>query len=158
MHRYAIAHAVLAHLTSTVDCRLLFATHYHALTREFGADPRVRLAHMGALVQPGEGRPDAAPTITFLYTLVAGACPRSYGLEVRCLSACPSWQAAVSVVPASVRYKGCCAHRSTARLEAWCEPGGEPGRHPRVCGDGCDPCWQPHRAQAAGGVTVASVG
>ena len=26
---YAIAYAVLRHLSSVVDCRLLFATHYH---------------------------------------------------------------------------------------------------------------------------------
>ena len=75
--RYAIAHAVLAHLTS-VDCRLMFATHYHNLTQEFGTNARVRLAHMGALVHP----PEAKQAITFLYTLTSGACPSSYGLEV----------------------------------------------------------------------------
>ena len=77
--RYAIAHAVLAYLTSHLDCRLMFATHYHALTREFAHNPRVRLAHMGALVHPH----DSQQAITFLYRLMGGACPRSYGLEVR---------------------------------------------------------------------------
>ena len=47
---YAIAHAVLQHLSSQVDCRLLFATHYHPLTSEFASNPRVRLGHMSALV------------------------------------------------------------------------------------------------------------
>ena len=69
---------MLAYLTSHLDCRLMFATHYHALTREFGRDPRVRLAHMGALVHPH----DSQQAITFLYRLMDGACPRSYGLEV----------------------------------------------------------------------------
>ena len=70
---------MLAYLTSRLDCRLMFATHYHALTQEFGANPRVRLAHMGALVHPA----DSQQAITFLYQLMGGACPRSYGLEVR---------------------------------------------------------------------------
>lgn len=47
---YAIAHAVLQHISSQVDCRLLFATHYHPLTAEFAANPRVTLGHMAALV------------------------------------------------------------------------------------------------------------
>ena len=47
---YAIAHAVLQHISSKVDCRLLFATHYHPLTTEFAANPRVSLGHMAALV------------------------------------------------------------------------------------------------------------
>ena len=33
----AIAHAVLSHLIEHTQCRSLFATHYHALTREFEA-------------------------------------------------------------------------------------------------------------------------
>ena len=47
---YAIAHAVLQHISSKVDCRLLFATHYHPLTAEFSHNPRVSLGHMAALV------------------------------------------------------------------------------------------------------------
>ena len=76
---------MLAHLAK-VDCRLLFATHYHGLTQEFAADLRVRLAHMGALVHA----PQAQQAITFLYSLAPGACPRSYGLEVcLCLHSVP---------------------------------------------------------------------
>ncbi len=47
---YAIAHAVLKHISSQVDCRLLFATHYHPLTTEFSSNPMVSLGHMAALV------------------------------------------------------------------------------------------------------------
>lgn len=47
---YAIAHAVLKHISSQVDCRLLFATHYHPLTAEFSFNPRISLGHMAALV------------------------------------------------------------------------------------------------------------
>lgn len=48
---YAIAHAVLKHISSKVDCRLLFATHYHPLTTEFASNPGVSLGHMAALVE-----------------------------------------------------------------------------------------------------------
>jgi DNA mismatch repair ATPase MutS len=37
---------VLKHLSETLDCRLLFATHYHPLTAEFASNPRIKLAHM----------------------------------------------------------------------------------------------------------------
>lgn len=132
---------MLAHLSAAVNCRLLFATHYFGLTRDFAAEARVANAHMAALVGggacgggsrgPGGARAHAggvsaadaqvlaalvgaeacggaspgAPgaslgsprskaahgagcaydeaQITFLYRLRPGACPRSYGLQVR---------------------------------------------------------------------------
>ena len=37
---YAIASAVLRHLAETVDCRMLFASHYHPLTTEFAEHSR----------------------------------------------------------------------------------------------------------------------
>ena len=47
----AIAHAVLTHLTDTIGCRSLFATHYHALTREYEVpNPKVALYHMACQV------------------------------------------------------------------------------------------------------------
>ncbi|KAK9813990.1 hypothetical protein WJX73_008383 [Symbiochloris irregularis] len=90
---YAIAHAVLGHLSSRIDCRLLFATHYHPLTGEFEGDPRVALGHMAALVGPAQGQDSSAGSadgITFLYQMRSGACPRSYGLEVARLAGIPS--------------------------------------------------------------------
>lgn len=56
---YAIAHAVLKYLTSTVGCRLLFATHYHPLTAEFAADPAVKLCHMACMFRPSPVAPPA---------------------------------------------------------------------------------------------------
>ncbi len=103
-HRYAIAHAVLQHLSRQVRCRLLFATHYHPLTADFAGSPHVGLGHMAAIVrdevdpQSARQRQDGAAGmhvdgfdtgtsedeshITFLYQLRQGACPRSYGLQV----------------------------------------------------------------------------
>ncbi|GBG81276.1 hypothetical protein CBR_g31950 [Chara braunii] len=48
---YAIAYGVLKHLTSKLDCRLLFATHYHGLTVEFAQDKLIRLQYMDSLVR-----------------------------------------------------------------------------------------------------------
>ena len=79
--RYAIAYAVLCHLSSAVDCRTLFATHFHPLaSTEFRDCPRVGLGHMAALVQ--EATEGNAGSIVFLYELQQGACPKSYGLQV----------------------------------------------------------------------------
>lgn len=82
LYRYAIAHAVLSYLSGKVECRVLFATHYHPLTTEFAEDPKVKLGYMtAALANPGSTRTDV-PCITFLYKLQAGTSPQSYGLQV----------------------------------------------------------------------------
>ncbi|GJP57943.1 hypothetical protein CLOP_g20647 [Closterium sp. NIES-67] len=88
---YAIAHAVLDYLTSRLDCRLLFATHYHPLTSEFAGHPQVALRHMACQVQArksGEGEEDEE--LVFLYKLHSGACPKSYGLKVASMAGIPS--------------------------------------------------------------------
>jgi DNA mismatch repair protein MSH6 len=134
VRRYAIAHAVLKFLSARIGCRMLFATHYFGLTREFAADAGVANAHMAALVGGGAGgarrrapRAAAAPgspilgsppggdgapawtsdeaQITFLYRLRPGACPRSYGLQV----------ARLAGIPGGVVSR---AHAAGARMEA----------------------------------------
>lgn len=47
---------------------------------EFLGSPRVKLGHMAALVSGVDAASDGH--ITFLYTLLNGACPKSYGLQV----------------------------------------------------------------------------
>ena len=80
----AIAHAVLSHLTDRVGCRSLFATHYHALTREFEVpNPKVALYHMACAVD------DTSRDVTFLYTFVRGASHRSHGVHVAKLAGLP---------------------------------------------------------------------
>ncbi|GMN50500.1 hypothetical protein TIFTF001_019655 [Ficus carica] len=71
---YAIAYAVFRHLIEKVNCRLLFATHYHPLTKEFASHPNVTLQHMAC---------------SFLYRLTSGACPESYGLQVATMAGIP---------------------------------------------------------------------
>ncbi|MCO5574053.1 hypothetical protein L7F22_027830 [Adiantum nelumboides] len=99
---YAIAYSVFRHLVDSVDCRLLFATHYHPLTKEFAAHPRVSLQHMACGFQEtaikgsancaGSGKEINAKerSLVFLYKLSPGASPDSYGLHVASLAGLPS--------------------------------------------------------------------
>ena len=89
--------AVTRHLTSPAlplssgGCRVLFATHYHTLCDDFAGDAAVALAHMGCIVSEAAGRggSGSSPSVTFLYKLLPGACPKSYGLNVARLAGLP---------------------------------------------------------------------
>jgi DNA mismatch repair protein MSH6 len=83
---------VTQHLVTDIRCRTLFATHYHTLCDDFAGSANVALGHMGCLVEEGEaaeGGGPAAPRVTFLYKFAAGACPKSYGLNVARLARLP---------------------------------------------------------------------
>lgn len=83
----AIAHAVLQHLATGPRARTLFSTHYHLLADEAAAWPAVALGHMGCHVAPSaNGGPE---TVTFLYRLTEGACPKSYGVNVARIAGLP---------------------------------------------------------------------
>ena len=82
---YAVAHASFARLAHGIGCRTMFATHFHALTREFAASPAAQLRHMAAEVG-AEGTRD----IAFLYKLREGACPSSHGTRVAALAGVPA--------------------------------------------------------------------
>ncbi|XP_022882429.1 DNA mismatch repair protein MSH7 isoform X2 [Olea europaea var. sylvestris] len=87
---YAIAYAVLRHLIEKVNCRLLFATHYHLLTKEFGTHPRVALQHMAtSLIPKSEMSSGVEQEIVFLYRLASGACLESYGMQVALMAGIP---------------------------------------------------------------------
>jgi len=73
---YSIAYSVLQYLTNTIQCRVLFSTHYHKLTEEFSKSKQIGLHHMACLVD--EEKND----VTFLYQLSPGVCPKSYGMNV----------------------------------------------------------------------------
>ena len=80
----AIAHAVLSHLANRIGCRSLFATHYHALTRDFEVgNSKVVPYHMACTVD-AESR-----AVTFLYRFVKGASHRSHGVSVAKLAGLP---------------------------------------------------------------------
>ncbi|KAF8663152.1 hypothetical protein HU200_055753 [Digitaria exilis] len=86
---YAIAYAVFRHLVERVRCRLLFATHYHSLTKEFASHPHVSLQHMACMFRPRRGDGNGEKELTFLYRLTSGACPESYGLQVATMAGIP---------------------------------------------------------------------
>ncbi|XP_047949735.1 DNA mismatch repair protein MSH7 isoform X2 [Salvia hispanica] len=88
---YAIAYAVFRHLVESVNCRLLFATHYHPLTKEFSAHPHVKLQHMACCF---DGTSDTSSEVDqkliFLYRLASGACPQSYGMQIAAMAGIPN--------------------------------------------------------------------
>ena len=83
----AIAYAVLRHLADRVRCRTLFSTHYHTLVASFSGAAGVALGHMRCIVESDE---EGAERVTFLYTLGAGACPKSHGMNVARLARLPA--------------------------------------------------------------------
>ncbi|CAB0010867.1 unnamed protein product [Nesidiocoris tenuis] len=86
----AIAAAVLNEL-SRMKCRTIFSTHYHTLVGGIRDNDRVVLGHMSCMVETedeeGEGKEE---TVTFLYRLAEGACPKSYGFNAARLAGIPS--------------------------------------------------------------------
>ena len=102
----AIAGAVLDSLALKTGCRGLFATHYHSLSAEkekkegdgVSSSSSSGLAvarggalpmHMSCRVDDDDDSPNSVPCVTFLYKLVRGACPKSYGTNVARLAGLP---------------------------------------------------------------------
>ena len=79
----SIAQAVVEYLHDApqLNCRTLFATHFHELTVLADQLPRVRNARV-EVVEDGE-------TITFLHRIVPGGADRSYGVHVAKLAGVP---------------------------------------------------------------------
>jgi DNA mismatch repair protein MutS len=79
----AIARAVVEYIHDEprLQCRTLFATHYHELTALEGPLPRVRNFHMAAVEQ--------GDSVVFLHELREGGADRSYGIHVAELAGIP---------------------------------------------------------------------
>lgn len=84
---YSIAYATLRHLAISLKSLTLFSTHYHMLTDELEADEAMRNLiapfYMDALVRPD------LHAVTFLYKMVPGICPQSYGMLVAAMAQLP---------------------------------------------------------------------
>ncbi|CAG8613818.1 1745_t:CDS:2, partial [Scutellospora calospora] len=80
---YAIAYSVLYYLTTHIGCLGLFSTHYGMLTQEFAKNPNIALKHMSCHVDQDRRE------VTFLYKLVPGVCPKSYGMNVANMAGVP---------------------------------------------------------------------
>jgi DNA mismatch repair protein MutS len=79
----SIAQAVVEHLHDApqLNCRTLFATHFHELTVLATHLPRVRNARVEVVEQGAD--------ITFLHRIVPGGADRSYGVHVAKLAGIP---------------------------------------------------------------------
>ncbi|XP_076238982.1 DNA mismatch repair protein Msh6 isoform X2 [Calliopsis andreniformis] len=84
----AIAAAVVNALTK-LRCRTLFSTHYHSLVEDYKTNNNVTLAHMACMVENEEEDEVSQETVTFLYKLSEGACPKSYGFNAARLAGVP---------------------------------------------------------------------
>lgn len=73
---FAIAESVLHHLATHVGALGFFATHYGTLYSSFQGHPEVAAKQMAILVD------DASRQVTFLYRLVDGTSPGSFGMNV----------------------------------------------------------------------------
>jgi DNA mismatch repair protein MutS len=78
----SIAWACVEHLMTNVKARGLFATHYHELTALSETYPNIE--NHSVSVKEWKN------TITFLYKVVEGQAPRSYGIHVAKLAGMPS--------------------------------------------------------------------
>ena len=83
----AIAASVVNALTK-LKCRALFSTHYHSLVEDYKNEKAVTLAHMACMVE-NEEEELSQETVTFLYKLSTGACPKSYGFNAARLAGVP---------------------------------------------------------------------
>ncbi len=78
----AIAWAVAEHLHDQLQCRTIFATHYHELTQL--AHEKQHVVNLTLAVREVQDR------IVFLRKLVPGAASRSYGVQVATLAGVPN--------------------------------------------------------------------
>ncbi|PHJ23844.1 dna mismatch repair protein msh6 [Cystoisospora suis] len=72
----AIALASVEYITDVLQCRCLFATHYHLLCYELQRHPHILNVHMKAAIDEQHG------SLAFLYKLADGICPKSHGIHV----------------------------------------------------------------------------
>lgn len=77
----SIAWATLEHLHNVIECRGLFATHYHELTQL-----KSQLSHLSCYTMDVK---DWKGEIIFLHTVKAGTADRSYGIHVAKLAGLP---------------------------------------------------------------------
>lgn len=74
----AIATAYVKKLLQ-INCRTLFSTHYHSLVDHFVNRSDVQLGHMACMVENDED--PTQESVVFLYKMVEGRCPKSYGFN-----------------------------------------------------------------------------
>jgi DNA mismatch repair protein MSH6 len=76
----AIAYAVAKELSGR-NCRSLFSTHYHTLVEALQDNPMIQMSHMACMVENENEEDPTQESITFLYKMISGPCPKSYGFN-----------------------------------------------------------------------------
>ncbi|XP_021954650.1 DNA mismatch repair protein Msh6 [Folsomia candida] len=84
----AIAHAVATKLAND-GVRTLFSTHYHTLVESIQHLPMIQLGHMACMVENENEEDPTQETVTFLYKIAPGPCPKSYGFNAAKLAGMP---------------------------------------------------------------------
>lgn len=93
----SIAEAVLHYLIVTKKPCVLFSTHYNMICDTFSSNPNVALCYLNCLVNEekyflfiiSECSKSFRKTVTFLYKLVRGVSPKSYGIHVAHMAGIP---------------------------------------------------------------------
>lgn len=97
----SLAWAIMQHMSKRIGARSMFTTHYHGLCESAKGDKDVMLMHMGCVVEDEEETSEVTKeAVTFLYRLMPGVAPRSFGFNAARLAGIEdhvigdSWRAA----------------------------------------------------------------
>ena len=112
--------AVLNYLSTTKHCRMLFSTHYNFIIQSFLHHPTISTGYMSYLLDSN------TESVTFLYKLVEGVCPDSFGINVARLAGIPEpllqatyRQTGASRTEEEPRRKKCDEERRRGRRSGW---------------------------------------
>ncbi|MCZ6653298.1 MAG: DNA mismatch repair protein MutS, partial [Planctomycetota bacterium] len=84
----SLAWAVCEHIAKRINCRTLFATHYHELTELAGLLPGVKNYNVAVREWPAER--GESEKIVFLHRIVEGGTDKSYGVHVARIAGVPA--------------------------------------------------------------------
>jgi DNA mismatch repair protein MSH3 len=103
----AIATATLAHLASDAGPLTLFVTHFPSVARELAAAlPRAVAAMHVSYSASGDAETSREAAVTFLYKLVPGVAPSSFGLNVARMAGLPPSVVARAAIVAESTERG----------------------------------------------------
>jgi len=109
----SIAKAVANHLSVKTKCLTLFSTHYHDLVDDLHKNQKISYGHMDCVVND-DGSPVAdqerTQNIIFLYKLISGTCPKSYGFNAARLANLPQ-----EIIKNGIQIAECLEKRSKNR-------------------------------------------
>ncbi|KAF8366795.1 msh-6 [Pristionchus pacificus] len=78
----SLAWAIMHQMTKRIGARAVFSTHYHGLCERLDGDKDVLQMHMGCVVEDEDETTEVTKeAVTFLYRLIPGVCPRSFGFN-----------------------------------------------------------------------------